>query len=148
MDFNELINEVAEDMQTTTLKHTIIKEINVTQQIWADKDKIREVLINLISNAIKYSPDADKIIITAETDDTSLTISVKDFGIGLTKKDQDKLFQRFFRVNDSTVNTFPGLGLGLYICQEIIKKHNGTIWVASDKQHGSKFYFKLPLVTT
>ncbi|HEV2832511.1 MAG TPA: CheR family methyltransferase [Hanamia sp.] len=147
-DFNKLLDNVIEDMQSTTQKHKLIKEAKVDQQIWADKEKIREVLINLISNAIKYSPNSSEIIIKANTDKRQLITSVKDFGIGISKTNILRLFNRFVRVNDSTVNTFPGLGLGLYISSEIIKKHNGTVWVESVKDQGSEFFFTLPLVTT
>ncbi|HEY9361929.1 MAG TPA: ATP-binding protein, partial [Chitinophagaceae bacterium] len=147
-DFNKLLDNVIEDMQSTTRKHKLIKEAKVDQQIWADKEKIREVLINYISNAIKYSPQSTEVIIKASTDEHRLIASVQDFGIGISKANVPRLFNRFVRVNDSTVNTFPGLGLGLYISSEIIKKHNGTVWVESVKDQGSEFFFTLPLVTT
>jgi PAS domain S-box-containing protein len=144
-DFNEFIKEVAEEMQNTTTTHQLIVEGQVTPLIWADKNKIREVAINLISNGIKYSPEGDKVIIRPVADEENLTVSIKDFGIGLSKEHQSKLFSRFYRVNNSGRHTFPGLGLGLYISAEIIKKHNGKIWLESERNNGSEFYFSIPL---
>ena len=146
-DFNELLTEVVEEMQNTTKTHKIITEEQAAIQIWADKNKIREVLINFISNAIKYSPLGHEVIIRSTKNEKDLVVCVKDFGIGLSKNNRTKLFTRFYRVNDATVNTFPGLGLGLYISSEIIKRHHGTVWVESIKGKGSEFYFSLPLIT-
>ena len=70
---------------------------------------------------------------------------MQDFGVGIAKNKQDKIFEQFFRVNDEKENTFPGLGLGLFICSEIIKRQNGEIWVESSEGEGSTFYFKIPL---
>lgn len=144
-DLNELIKEVTEEMQRTATTHQLIITGNITRQVWADKDRIREVLVNFISNAIKYSPGCDRVLIRVSTDERNLTVSVKDFGIGLSEEDRSKLFRKFYRANDSGVHTFPGVGLGLYISAEIIKKHNGKIWVESVKNEGSEFYFSLAL---
>jgi signal transduction histidine kinase len=100
--------------------------------------------VNLLSNAIKYSPQADKIIIQTSARENELTISVQDFGIGISNEMQKRLFRRFFRVTDGTVSTFPGLGLGLFIATEIVKNHHGRIWVESAPNEGAKFCFILP----
>jgi len=144
-DFDKLLEEVVEDMQSTTRQHIIVNKAKTDQHIFADPNKIREVLINLISNAIKYSPGTGRIEIHAHTREKELVVSVKDFGIGIAQHNLPKLFNRFMRVNDSTINTFPGLGLGLFISAEIIKKHNGTIWAESEEGKGSEFIFTIPL---
>jgi PAS domain S-box-containing protein len=150
-DFNAMIAEVADDMQTTTKKHAIETKLNVQQSLYADKNKINEVLVNLIGNAIKYSPGGDnansKIIISAHTDDNNLTVSIEDFGIGIPQQLRTRIFDRFFRANDPLAHTFPGLGLGLFICAEIIKRHKGKIWIANNRVLGSEFVFTLPLNT-
>lgn len=144
-DFNKMTREVVEDMQSTTSKHRLITDINIPQKAWGDPNKLREVLINFISNAIKYSPSSEKVMIKAWSDEDTINVAVKDNGIGLSKQEMAKLFTRFYRVNTSTTNTFPGLGLGLFISAEIIKKHNGKVWVESTKGLGSQFFFSIPL---
>lgn len=122
-DFNELMEEVIDQMQLTTQKHVIIKKLHPTGMIKADRDRTGQVLINLISNALKYSPEADKIMVSAKMQDTDhLEVCVQDFGIGMSEQMQQRVFQRFFRVSESTSKTYPGLGLGLYIASEIVKR--------------------------
>jgi len=103
------------------------------------------VLTNLLSNAIKYSPQAKKIIVSSELAEDGITICVQDFGIGIRKDHLTKVFDRFFRVSESKLNTFPGLGLGLYITAEIIRRQEGTIKVTSTEGKGSTFCFALPV---
>ena len=143
-NFNKMAREVVEDMQSITSKHELVLDVHISHKVWGDSNKLREVMINFISNAIKYSPGSDRVFIKARTGIDEITVSVKDFGIGLEKSETSKLFNRFYRVNDSTINTFPGLGLGLFISAEIIKKHHGTIWVESIKGEGSEFFFSIP----
>lgn len=144
-DFNELVTEVVEEMQLTTEKHTLIKELSKTKKVFGDKERIGQVLTNLISNAIKYSPHTDKIIIKTESDKNSVSLSVQDFGVGIPKEKKDKVFEQFFRVSGPNHSTVPGLGLGLYISSEIIKRQGGRIWVESSEGKGSTFCIALPL---
>lgn len=144
--FDSLLDEIIEDFQRMT-KHTIIKKGNCHLRIDADRDRLSQVIINLLSNAIKYSPQADKIFIYGEKKNGKLLFSVKDFGIGIPKEHYKKIFGRFFRGVDSKKETFPGLGVGLYISSEIIKRHNGKIWVESREGEGSTFYFSIPIVS-
>jgi signal transduction histidine kinase len=143
-DLNDLVNEIVEEMQVTSKNHKIIKEPGDIDPITADKERTGQVIVNLVSNAIKYSPMSDKIIIKTFVDGEDVVISVQDFGIGISKEMQGKLFDRFFRVMDETTRTFPGLGLGLFISTEIVKRQNGRIWVESSPNEGSTFYFTLP----
>src|SRR6185503_18608970 len=99
---------------------------------------------NLINNAVKYSPNNKEIIVKAEKNGATATVSVRDFGIGMSAEDQKEIFQRFYRVNGHDA-TMPGLGIGLYISSEIIKEHNGEINVKSKLNEGSEFSFVLPL---
>lgn len=145
-DFDELVNEVTELMQLTTNRHKIILKCNTNQNIVGDRERTGQVLTNLISNAIKYSPRSKKICVTGSTDNNFVYVSVKDFGIGMSKVSQMKVFDRFYRVSGPNNQSFPGLGLGLYISAEIIKRLGGTIWVESTKGRGSTFSFSLPII--
>ncbi len=144
-EFNELIIEIIDELKFTVQHHEIIKDLAESKKVFGDKERIGQAITNLITNAIKYSPDADKIVVKTESDDNFITFSVEDFGMGIDSKKQDKVFDQFFRVNGEQENTFPGLGLGLYISSQIIKRQNGKIWVESIEGKGSKFYFKIPL---
>ena len=143
-DLNKLVNEVADDLQMTTKRHTIVRELGEVKPMRGDRERTAQVIVNLLSNAIKYSPSADKIVITTAGDEEGVTVCVKDFGIGISKEMQKKLFKRFFRVTDETTSTFPGLGLGLFIATEIVRKQKGRIWVESAPNKGSTFCFTLP----
>ena len=144
-NINELISEVVEEMQRTTKVHKIITKLDKSIQMWGDRYRTGQVLTNLLSNAIKYSPQAKKIIVSSELAEDGITICVQDFGIGIRKDHLTKVFDRFFRVSESKLNTFPGLGLGLYITAEIIRRQEGTIKVTSTEGKGSTFCFALPV---
>jgi two-component system CheB/CheR fusion protein len=144
-NLNELVMETVEEMQRTTISHKIETDLTYPIYIFADKNRIGQVLINLLSNAIKYSPNADKVLVNCCSEDGKIKLCVQDFGIGIPGSQQSKLFTRFFRVSDDKTNTYPGLGLGLYITNEIIKRHNGTIDFKSEEGKGSTFCFSLPV---
>ncbi|WP_312765505.1 ATP-binding protein [Epilithonimonas sp.] len=143
-DFDELVNEVVEEQQMST-RHRIYVEAESIGTITGDKNRISQVMTNLISNAIKYSPDSDKIRITTKlTDEGCVHFSVKDYGIGIPEDKQSKVFEQYYRVSGSKEYTFPGLGLGLYISSEIIKRSGGRIFVNSVEGKGSEFCFEIP----
>lgn len=135
-------------MQTTTAKHTIRFDSNTHHRIYADRDRLSQVIVNLISNAIKYSPEAHDVIVSLTESQEGLDIHVQDFGIGIPSSHVDKIFQRFYRVFDATDQTFPGLGMGLYISAEIIERHGGTLSVKSEQGKGSVFFVHLPFHST
>jgi signal transduction histidine kinase len=114
-------------------------------KIFADKERIGQVLVNLITNAIKYSPNANKVIITSKKTKEEILIGVQDFGMGIPKEQQTLVFERFFRSQGKKEKKIEGLGLGLYIAYEIVKEHQGKMWVESVVGKGSTFYFTLPL---
>lgn len=146
-DFNELVHEVADEMQRTSTSHKIDLQLSNTENVNGDRNRIAQVIMNLLSNAIKYSPNADKVIITTHTNKREIKCCVQDFGIGIPTSEQPKLFTRFFRVSNERSNTFPGLGLGLFISSEIIKRHSGTINFKSTEGEGSTFCFSLSVDT-
>ncbi len=143
-DLNELVKETVEQAQLSTKKHTIDIEGSITQSVWGDKDRIGQVLTNLLSNAIKYSPQADRVIVRLLSRNDCAVVSIHDFGIGIDKQEQNKIFDRFYRVSDPEEKTYPGLGIGLYLSHEIIQRHGGKLTVTSEKGKGSIFRFTLP----
>jgi PAS domain S-box-containing protein len=143
-NFNQAISECVTDLQHTTNKHQLIEDFSETGQIYSDKDRIGQVITNLITNAIKYSPHSDKIIISTKLENKEFSVCVQDFGIGIPMDKADKVFEQFYRVSGNKQHTFPGLGLGLYISSEIIKREGGRMWVNSVEGKGSTFCFALP----
>jgi len=141
----DVVEETVQDARHTTAKHAIILQNEFDGKVVADKDRIAQVLLNLLTNAIKYSPNSDHVEIFVEGDQKFATIKVKDHGIGIDKKDQLKIFERFYRVEGKSEQTFPGFGIGLFIASEIIHRHHGTISVESQKGKGSVFTVTLPL---
>ncbi len=143
-DFDSFIKEIVEELQRTTEKHKIKICGNTKVKIKADRERIGQVLTNLISNSIKYSPHSDKIIVKISKLKHVIKVCVQDFGVGIPENKQPFVFERFYRVSGPKGITFPGLGLGLFISSEIIKRHNGSISVKSEENVGSTFCFTLP----
>ena len=110
----------------------------------ADRERIGQVITNLISNAIKYSPNGGEITVAATGTRDNILVAVTDQGIGISDEMQHKVFDRFFRVSNPRFNTYPGMGLGLYITAGIIHRHGGTLSVTSKLNEGSTFTFSLP----
>ncbi|WP_040441677.1 ATP-binding protein [Ktedonobacter racemifer] len=102
----------------------------------------------MLSNAIKYAPDAPLIDVVLTTEASAATISVRDQGIGIPRELQGRVFERFYRAVSLQQRAFPGLGMGLYIVAEIVKHHGGTIRVESEKGKGSTFHLTFPLTTS
>jgi len=112
-------------------------------RVEADEDMMTQVMENLISNAIKYSPDGGLVTIKATADDNFVTVSVSDTGIGIPPNALDKVFERFYRVNDERVRVASGTGLGLALVKEMIEKHGGSICLESELGKGSTLTFRL-----
>ncbi|PWT99280.1 MAG: hypothetical protein C5B52_10870 [Bacteroidetes bacterium] len=143
-DLTKLINERVDDLRPTSEEHNLVFKTKDKLSVFADKERIGQVLINLISNAIKYSPKGSDIVINAIRTDEGIEVSVKDYGTGIPSEIKEKIFERFYRARSSQTDVFPGIGLGLYIAAEIMKRHGGRIWVESEQNKGSVFYFLLP----
>jgi two-component system CheB/CheR fusion protein len=141
---DELITECVEDQQNSTKTHRLVVEGAARVAVNADRNRIEQVLVNLISNAIKYSPDADKVIITITESDHVAKVAVTDFGIGMPKDKLPLIFDRFYRVDDNS-QSYAGLGLGLYISAEIVQRHGGHISIESTLGKGSTIWFIIPV---
>jgi PAS domain S-box-containing protein len=140
-----LVVETVEDVQQTTKHHIIIRN-STDCKVFGDKDRLSQVMLNLLTNAIKYSPQKNSIEVNIyQPSENSISVSVTDYGIGIEKKHHEKIFERFYRVEGKSELTYPGFGIGLFIANEIIHRHNGTISVKSEKERGSVFTFTLPV---
>lgn len=137
--------EVLASMQQITQEHKIILQENETAKVQIDTLRLEQVITNLVSNAAKYSPGKDTILVNSVVKDNSVVVSFTDFGIGIPKGKINKIFDRFYRV-DEVSKDFSGLGIGLFISSEIIKQHGGKIWAESTEMEGSTFYFSLPII--
>ncbi|MBV8803067.1 MAG: GAF domain-containing protein [Gammaproteobacteria bacterium] len=144
-DLNKLIKEKVEEMQQDTKKHKIIMQLNSIEKIAADEERIEQVITNLISNAIKYSPRGGEIIIASKVEEGWVSVTVTDYGIGIPTHAFEGIFERFYRVNSKEARTFPGVGIGLFICKDIIDMHGGNITVESQEGIGSTFKFIIPI---
>ncbi|EFH80851.1 PAS domain-containing sensor histidine kinase [Ktedonobacter racemifer] len=144
VDLDALLHEVADTMQQIHTTHTIVVRGTAPCSLVGDKDRLGQVFTNLISNAIKYSPGAETVEMDLSTSAETVTIRVRDHGLGIPREQRDKIFDRFYRVTDPKQRAIPGLGMGLYIVAEIVKSHGGTITVESQVGTGSTFTVTLP----
>ena len=140
-----LVEEITEEMQLSVTSHHISLSKCDPIAVYADRDKINSVISNLISNAVKYSANDTPIEITCTIKDNDVTVSVRDEGIGIKPSDAEKIFDRYYRVENSNTRHISGFGIGLYLSAEIIQRHGGRIWLESEPGKGSTFYFSLPL---
>ncbi|GHO78415.1 hypothetical protein KSD_61860 [Ktedonobacter sp. SOSP1-85] len=144
VDLDALLREVADTMQQISTTHTIVVRGETLCSLEGDKDRLGQVFINLISNAIKYSPGAETVEMDLSVSPETTTIRVRDHGLGIPREQRGKIFDRFYRVTGPRQRAIPGLGMGLYIVAEIIKHHGGTITVDSEVGKGSTFTVTLP----
>lgn len=143
--FEPFLDNVLDVFQRSNPEWNIIRSGYADVSVHADEMRLEQVLLNYLSNAIKYSHNTDKVYIhIAQESDNRLRVAVRDTGIGISPEDQKRLFEKFYRVSQSS-NKYQGLGMGLYICAEIIRRHGGTYGVESEPGQGSTFYFTLPL---
>ncbi|WP_263602463.1 ATP-binding protein [Chryseobacterium sp. PET-29] len=143
-DFDKLVDEVVEEQQMTSRHKLFVSRSVAIGDVFADRHRISQVIANLISNAIKYSPDADEVHISTSLHGGRAQFNVKDFGIGIPKDKQSKVFEQYYRISGSKDYTFSGLGLGLFISAEIIRRTGGEIFVSSSEGEGSDFCFRIP----
>ena len=125
---------------TVTVSHTAAEDL---PSVSADSDKVRQVLANLIENAIKYSPEGGRVEVDVAEHDGAVRFGVRDEGLGIAPEDQDRIFEKFYRADPQMVRGVGGTGLGLYICKELVSRMGGRIWVEPNDGKGSAFFFEL-----
>ncbi|GHO62763.1 hypothetical protein KSC_016550 [Ktedonobacter sp. SOSP1-52] len=144
VDLDALLHEVADTMQQIHTTHTIVVRGAAPRSLVGDRDRLGQIFTNLISNAIKYSPGSETVEMDLSTSEETVTVRVRDHGLGIPREQRDKIFERFYRATGPRQKAIPGLGMGLYIVQEIVKRHGGTITVDSTVGKGSTFTVTLP----
>ena len=145
ISLNDVVAGAVEAVQQTAPKHHIEVEGQVELPIRGDADRLGQVVTNLLTNAIKYSPHEDRVIVRMADMTTHVVVEVEDFGIGMDGDHLPRIFERFYRVSSPDEKTFPGLGIGLYISSEIVRRHGGEMSVRSTKGAGSVFRFTVPV---
>ncbi len=144
-NIEELIREITEEMRLSVTSHHISLTECAPVSVYADREKINSVVSNLVGNAVKYSVKNTTIQIACAVNQHEIIVSVKDEGIGIKPSDADKIFDRYYRVENNSTRNISGFGIGLYLSAEIIERHDGKIWLESEHGKGSTFYFSLPL---
>ena len=145
-NLNQHTEEIIEDLTYTNKDIQLELEHSFNCDVVADKDRIGQVLINFITNAVKYSPNSNRVKIKIhEYNPEMVAVTVKDFGIGIEKNEQKQIFKRFYRISGEKADTYAGFGIGLFLSNEIINRHNGKIFVKSEFGNGSEFTFTIPL---
>jgi PAS domain S-box-containing protein len=146
MELGPIVRETAGEFQVLTHDHRfVVDEAPVLPAILADPRRIRQVLRNLVENAVKYSPSGGTITLSTRVQVDRVQVTVTDEGLGIEKKDLERIFDRFYQVDGASTRRVGGSGLGLSICQAIVRAHEGQIWVESRPGQGSSFHFTLPL---
>jgi PAS domain S-box-containing protein len=145
LSFASVVQESVEHLRHVS-KKSIQLTINADGIVHVDANRISQVLVNLMGNAIKYSPYSERIEVEIfKKDEQTISISIRDFGIGISAEEFDRIFERFYRVEGEREGTFPGFGIGLFIAKDITEKHRGVIAVQSERNKGSIFTVTLPL---
>ena len=147
---NELVTESVNELVLIHPGIALQVKGKIKESIFGDRFRISQVINNLLNNAIKYSPPGEPIIIriSKNRNGDQAIVSVKDSGIGIPKDEQKNLFKRFWRASTAKKRNISGIGLGLHISNQIIKSHNGKLWLISDTNKGSTFTFSVPLIPT
>lgn len=145
-NINDQVEEIIEDLKYSNKDIQINIQHDYKGTLTADRDRIGQVIINFVTNALKYSPDGNRVDIRIfKNKEDHVAVSVKDYGIGIDEKEQQQIFKRFYRVAGNKDDTYAGFGIGLYLSSEIIERHKGKIMVKSTIGKGSTFTFTLPL---
>ena len=141
---DDLLNNIIEVMHQSNPDFTITKTGSVREPVFADEMRIEQVIINFLTNAIKYSPGTSEVKINVKLENDRVYVGVRDYGIGIGPEQQKSVFEKFYRVEETSPH-FQGLGIGLYISAEIIRRHGGEVGVSSTLGEGSEFHFSIPL---
>jgi signal transduction histidine kinase len=153
VDLHEVIDTVIKAVKAQVEAKQLSLDLTIPASlpaVWGDRDRLIQVVTNLVSNAYKYTPDGGSIFVTVEADEASsshVKVSIRDTGVGITPEDQQKLFTKFFRSDDPRVRDVPGTGLGLSITKSLVEIHGGEIWLESEPDQGTIFTFTLPMAS-
>ena len=142
----DLLKNLVEVMSHSFPDYKIVINGQVKSCIFGDEMRIEQVIINFLTNAIKYSPGTSEVVINVREENERIYLGVRDYGIGIAPEQQKSLFEKFYRVEETALH-FQGLGIGLYISAEIIRRHGGTVGVQSTLGEGAEFYFEIPLIS-
>ena len=141
----DILTESVHSAQASAELHTLYLDIQAQETaITADRMRVKQVIGNILDNAIKYSPHGGKVTVRLEERDSEYLISIIDEGIGVSAEQFDHIFERFYRVHNTTSQLYSGIGLGLYVAKAIIDRHGGQIWFTNNQSNGSTFQFTLP----
>jgi PAS domain S-box-containing protein len=149
-DAADLVERVVESAQTHAPSQ-ITFDVQVAGDlplVAADKDRARQVLVNLVENAVKYSPGGGRIELGLEPSDGAVLFRVVDHGLGIPADEQRRIFEKFYRLDPNMTQGIGGTGLGLYICSELVERMGGRIWLESEEGKGSTFFFQLPSISS
>ena len=140
----EAIDIVSESMRGKNIKFTFIKSTEKPIKVFADEEKLKLVIQNLLDNAFKYTPKGGRVVLSLKETLKNVRVEVKDNGMGIAKNEQDRVFSKFFRTREAVLAEPAGSGLGLYMAKNIIESHNGQIGFVSEEGKGTTFYFTMP----
>lgn len=145
---NNIVSDSIKDMAIADSTHEIITRLDFNGSIYCDKTRIGQVIKNMLSNAVKYSPGQNKVLISTRQSGNKLLVAVQDYGIGVSEENKNRVFDQFYRVSTVDAYAYQGMGLGLFISAEIIRQEGGEIWVDSVADSGATFCFSLPLINS
>lgn len=148
VDIVRIAERVVDDIITRQTGH-IFRRLDSADhfRVWADADRLYEVVANLVDNAAKYSPPGSEVVLEVHSDDREAVLSVTDSGPGIPPEEHNRIFEKFHRLDSGDAKETYGYGLGLYLCRRLVEAMNGRIWVESELGQGATFHFALPLVT-
>ncbi len=147
VDVVKLLNQVAENMTPVASTQGLSFDIEVPSSlpsVWADRGRLEQVIMNILTNAFKFTPQGGTVTLRAKEKDAALMVEVQDTGPGIAKENWQRVFESYYRVESGEQHP-TGLGLGLALCKTIVEAHNGKIWVDSEEGKGSTFGFSIPL---
>jgi signal transduction histidine kinase len=144
-DLNEICRKVIEDQCLLTERQIVLDVSNSPVEVYVDADRLAQVIINVVSNALKYSPEGSPVEVSVGQDAEHALVRVRDYGHGIAKEDLPRVFEMFYRTTDAEASCASGFGLGLAIAKEIVELHEGRIWCESELGQGSTFFVELPL---
>jgi signal transduction histidine kinase len=145
IDLLELVEETVGHFAVNATRHSFRVNEAVPIVLQGDRDRISQVLTNLVDNAIRYSPQGGLVEVNVSSNGQEAFVSVKDQGVGIPRDKQKRIFERFYRAHTGTPYDYGGMGVGLYISREIVQRHGGRMWFESAEGEGSTLHFALPL---